>query len=87
MYSRCMPRSSNALSGPWRKFNGHRTLYEGRGSGRDLDRALLYPVLSALALTAVAAWLIQEFRICETLSYKKWPIPTPPGIIAVVASR
>lgn len=55
--------------------------------GAILIVALMYPVVSALALTAVAAWHIQEFRIGEIALVQKVVALTPPGIKASVASR
>lgn len=55
--------------------------------GAILIAALVYPIVSALALTAVAAWHIPEFRICETALMQKAVDLTPPGIKAIVASR
>ena len=55
--------------------------------GAILIVALLYPVVSALALTAVAAWHIQEFRIGETALVQKVVDLTPPGIKTILASR
>jgi hypothetical protein len=54
--------------------------------GTILIVALVYPVVSALALTAVAAWHIQEFRIGEVALVQKVVELTPPGIKAIVAS-
>ncbi len=55
--------------------------------GAILVFALVYPIVSALALTAVAAWHIQEFRICEIALVQKVVDLAPPGIKAIVASR
>lgn len=55
--------------------------------GAILIVALVYPVVSALALTAVAAWHMQEFRIGETALVQKVVDLTPPGVKAIVASR
>jgi hypothetical protein len=55
--------------------------------GAILIVALVYPIVSALALTAVAAWHIQEFRIGEIALVQKVVDLTPPGIKAIVASR
>ena len=55
--------------------------------GAILIVALVHPVVSALALTAVAAWHMQEFRIGETALMQKMVDLTPPGIKAIVASR
>ena len=55
--------------------------------GAILIAALVYPIVSALALTAVAAWHIQEFRICEVALVQKVVDLTPPGIKTILASR
>jgi hypothetical protein len=54
--------------------------------GAILIIALLYPVVSALALTAVAALHIEEFQICETALVQKVVDLTPPGFRATVTS-
>ncbi len=46
---------------------------------------LVYPIVSALALTAVAAWHVQEFRIGEIALVQRVVDLTPPGIKAIVA--
>ena len=55
--------------------------------GAILIVALIYPIVSALALAAVAAWHIQEFRIGEIALVQKVVDLTPPGIKGIVASR
>ena len=49
--------------------------------------ALVYPVVSALALTGVAAWHLQDFKISEMALVQKVVRLTPPGVKAMVASR
>ncbi len=48
--------------------------------GAILIAALMYPIVSALILTAVAAWHLQELRLCETALVQKAVDLTPPGI-------
>ena len=55
--------------------------------GAILIAALVYPIVSALALTAVAGWHIQEFRIREIALMQKVVDLTPPGIKMILASR
>jgi hypothetical protein len=49
--------------------------------------ALVYPVVSALALTGVAAWHLQDFKIGEMALVQKVVRLTPPAIKATVMSR
>ena len=49
--------------------------------------ALVYPVVSALVLTGVAAWHLQSFTIGEMALVQKVVRLTPPGIKAMVMSR
>ncbi len=49
--------------------------------------ALVHPVVSALALTGVAAWRLQDFKISEMALVQKVVRLTPPAIKAMVMSR
>ncbi len=49
--------------------------------------ALVYPVVSALALTGVAAWHLQDFKISEMALVQKVVRLTPPAVKAMVMSR
>ena len=49
--------------------------------------ALVHPVVSALALTGVAAWHLQDFKISEMALLQKVVRLTPPGIKAMAMSR
>jgi len=55
--------------------------------GAILIVALVYPVISALVLTAVAASHIREFKIGELALVQKVVELTPPGIQTILASR
>ena len=47
---------------------------------------LVYPVVAALALTAVAAWHLENFRISDMALLQKIVRLTPPGIKAMIVS-
>jgi len=49
--------------------------------------ALVYPVVSALVLTGVAAWHLQDFKISDMALVQKVAHLTPPGVKAMVMSR
>ena len=49
--------------------------------------ALVHPVVSALVLTGVAAWHLQDFRISDMALVQKMARLTPPGVKAMVMSR
>ena len=49
--------------------------------------ALVHPVVSALALTGVAAWHLQDFKISEMALVQKVVRLTPPAVKAMVMSR
>lgn len=48
--------------------------------------ALVYPVVSALVLTGVAAWHLQNFKIGDMALVQKVVQLTPPGVKAMVMS-
>jgi len=48
--------------------------------------ALVYPVVSALVLTGVAAWHLQNFKIGDMALVQKVVQLTPPGIKVMVMS-
>ena len=49
--------------------------------------ALVYPVVAALALTGVAAWHLENFKISDMALTQKVVQLTPPGIKAMIMSR
>ena len=49
--------------------------------------ALVYPVVSALVLTGVAAWHLEDFKISDMALGQKVVRLTPPAIKAMVMSR
>ncbi len=49
--------------------------------------ALLHPVVAAIALTGVAAWHLEDFRISEMALVQKVVRLTPPAIKAMIMSR
>jgi hypothetical protein len=49
--------------------------------------ALTHPVVAALALTGVAAWHLEDFRISDMALVQKVVRLTPPGVKAMVMSR
>ncbi len=49
--------------------------------------ALVHPIVAAFALTAVAAWHIEDFSITDMALVQKLVRLTPPGIKAMVMSR
>jgi len=49
--------------------------------------ALVYPVVSALVLTGVAAWYLEDFKISDMALVRKLVRLTPPGVKSVVMSR
>ena len=49
--------------------------------------ALVYPVVSALVLTGVTAWHLQNFKISDMALVQKVVRLTPPGIKVMVTSR
>ena len=49
--------------------------------------ALLHPVVAALALTGVAAWHLEDFRISDMAIVQKVVRLTPPAIKTMVMSR
>ncbi len=55
--------------------------------GAVLIIALMYPIVSALVLTAVAAWHLQDVKIGDVALVQKVVRLTPPGIKTMVMSR
>ena len=49
--------------------------------------ALVYPVVAAFALTGVAAWHLEDFKISDMALVQKVARLTPPGVKAMVMSR
>ncbi len=49
--------------------------------------ALQHPVVAALALTGVAAWHLEDFRISDMALVQKVVRLTPPAVKAMVMSR
>ncbi len=49
--------------------------------------ALVHPVVAALALTGVAAWHLEDFRISDMALVQKVVRLTPPAVKAMVLSR
>ena len=49
--------------------------------------ALVHPVVAAFALTGVAAWHLEDFRISDMALVQKVGRLTPPGVKAMVMSR
>ena len=49
--------------------------------------ALVHPVVAAFALTGVAAWHLEDFKISEMALVQKVVRLTPPGVKAMVMSR
>jgi hypothetical protein len=49
--------------------------------------ALVYPLVSAIALTGVAAWRLEDFKISEMALMQKVVRLTPPAVKAMVMSR
>ena len=49
--------------------------------------ALVYPIVSALVLTGVAAWHLEDFKISDMALVQKIVRLTPPGVKAMVMSR
>ena len=49
--------------------------------------ALVYPVVAALALTGVAAWHLEDFKVSEMALLQKVVRLTPPAIKSMVMSR
>ena len=48
--------------------------------------ALVHPVVAAFALTGVAAWYLEDFRISDMALVQKVVRLTPPGIKALIMS-
>ncbi len=48
--------------------------------------ALMYPVISALVVTGLAAWHLQDFKISDMALVQKIVRLTPPAIKAMVTS-
>ena len=55
--------------------------------GAILIIALMYPIVSALVLTGVAAWHLQDVKIGDIALVQKVVRLTPPGIKAMATSR
>ena len=55
--------------------------------GAILIIALMYPIVSALVLTGLAAWHLQAVKIGDIALVQKVVQLTPPGIKAMVKSR
>ncbi len=49
--------------------------------------ALVYPIVSALVLTGVAAWHLQNFKISDMALVQKVAQLTPPGLKVMVTIR
>ena len=49
--------------------------------------ALVYPVVAALALTGIAAWFLEDYKISEMAIVQKAVRLTPPAIKEMVMSR
>ena len=49
--------------------------------------ALVHPVVAAFALTGVAAWHLEDFKISEMALVQKVVRLTPPAVKAMVMSR
>ncbi len=49
--------------------------------------ALMHPVVAALALTGVAAWRLEDFKISDMALVQKMVRLTPPAVKAMVMSR
>ncbi len=49
-----------------------------------LVAALVYPIISALVITGVAAWHLQDIKICDIALVEKLIDLTPPGIRTIL---